>query len=129
MIRSHHRIPFLLAAVLVMMAGAMTAGGGFAQTNPPDPPPSLSDPGTAPNEMERGFDMFREGADAMLRGIFGEVGPALRALADRIGDLRNYESPEVQENGDILIRRKPDAPPYVPPPADPAAPTKPGVDL
>ena len=120
MIRPHHRAQFLAASLALM------AGGAFAQTNPPEPPSSLPDPG---NDVERGFDMFREGADAMLRGIFGEVGPALRALADRIGDLRNYEPPEVQENGDILIRRKPDAPPYVPPPADPETPAVPGVEL
>lgn len=121
---SHARFPLSLAAALLLGAGT-----AFGQATPPAPPPSLPDPGAPSGEMERGFDMFREGADTMLRGIFGELGPALRALADRIGDLRNYDTPEVLENGDILIRRKPDAPPYVPPPSDPDSPEAPGVEL
>ena len=33
----------------------------------------------------------------------------------QLDSLTYYELPEVQLNGDILIRRSPDAPPYVPP--------------
>lgn len=67
--------------------------------------------------------------------IAEEVAPAIRdmkALADQFGpaiapavekflglvdDMTNYEMPEMQPNGDILIRRKPDAPPVQPPAA------------
>jgi hypothetical protein len=38
----------------------------------------------------------------------------MMALVD---DMTNYELPEMLENGDIIIRRKPDAP-VVEPPAD-----------
>lgn len=67
--------------------------------------------------------------------IADEVAPAIRdmkALADQFGpaiapavekflglvdDMTNYEMPEMQPNGDILIRRKPDAPAIQPPAA------------
>lgn len=68
--------------------------------------------------MERGFRQLLDGlmqdmepalddmADALK-----ELQPMARQLADLIGDARFYEAPERLENGDILIRRKPDAPP------------------
>jgi hypothetical protein len=50
-----------------------------------------------------------------LEFLSTEIGPALIELVGRIDDLQNYEPPEFLENGDIIIRRSPDAPPYVPP--------------
>ena len=81
-------------------------------------------------------------AITQLRGLMNEMGPSLRemesALKDvqpeirkllaLVDDLRNYQSPERLPNGDILIRRKPDAPPLVAP--DGSTPPKEGeVDL
>ena len=78
--------------------------------------------------MERGAQMFLEGilkemepaigelqgmADDMgpaLRNFAAEMGPKLSALLDEIEDWSVYEAPEVLPNGDIIIRRKPDAP-------------------
>lgn len=94
-------------------------------------------------DMDQGMTLMQEGAQLLLRGLldeleprldeFGtemqdlaeELGPAFRlmteemgaavaALLARIDDVRNYEAPVFLDNGDILIRRKPDAPPYVP---------------
>lgn len=45
------------------------------------------------------------------------VGPAVEKLLALVDDMTNYELPQMQENGDILIRRKPDAPAAVPPAA------------
>jgi hypothetical protein len=49
---------------------------------------------------------------------FGEfaqsVGPAFGALLERIDDLRYYEAPEILPNGDIIMRRSPDAPVWEP---------------
>lgn len=62
-----------------------------------------------------------EMADAMK-----ELEPMVKQLADLIGDVRHYEQPERLENGDIIIRRKADAPPppklpeLAVPPLDPA---------
>ncbi|MEO0467614.1 MAG: hypothetical protein AAF216_13820, partial [Pseudomonadota bacterium] len=83
----------------------------------------------APSLMERGVEMFLEGLrqemePAMndLQGFaedmgpafrqFGEaMGPMMRDLFEKVDDINLYELPEVLPNGDIIIRRKPDAKP------------------
>ncbi|MCF6443907.1 hypothetical protein [Nereida sp. MMG025] len=83
--------------------------------------------------MERGIEMFFEGfmkevepltedlkqfAEDMepnLQALAERMGPALQQLSDKIDDMNNYEAPEVMPNGDIIIRRKPDAPERVSP--------------
>ncbi len=40
-----------------------------------------------------------------------EMGPALGALIDDVKDWSRYEAPEMLNNGDIIIRRKPDPEP------------------
>lgn len=84
---------------------------------------------------DEGFSLMEEGAQMILRGLrqqmepamddlqsmveeFGpamdqfatELGPILADLLQKADDLTNYEQPEVLPNGDIIIRRKPDAP-------------------
>lgn len=64
-------------------------------------------------EMEPAIDEFQGFADDMgpaLRDFAAEMGPKLSALLDEIEDWSVYEAPEVLPNGDIIIRRKPDAP-------------------
>ncbi|KAA9009912.1 hypothetical protein [Histidinibacterium aquaticum] len=88
-------------------------------------------------EMNEGFSLMEEGSRLVLRGLVEELGPAIdqmeglseemrdsvRALASEMGpairdmvrlidQAQYYEGPEVLPNGDIIIRRKPDAPPY-----------------
>lgn len=84
-----------------------------------------------------GFDLMQEGARLFLDGIMREMAPAidemartmqeaepvLRSILALVDDLRQYEAPERLPNGDILIRRKPGAPP---PPALPPASDAPG---
>lgn len=86
----------------------------------------------APSDTEDGFSLMEEGAKLLFRGLMSEMEPALdemgRALSEMepafqellalIDDIRNYDPPRVLENGDILIPRKPDAPPpkFLPPP-------------
>ena len=78
--------------------------------------------------MERGAEMFLRGlmtevepAIDDLRGLAEEVAPTLREFSDELGprlgeiltmidDLGNYQRPEILPNGDIIMRRKPDAP-------------------
>ncbi len=73
---------------------------------------------------EEGFSLLEEGAKIILRSLMDEVepalkdmqegfgeamdemGPALGKLAEMIGDIRNYQPPEMLPNGDIIIRRK-----------------------
>jgi hypothetical protein len=99
---------------------------------------------SAPEDDGEGLSLMQEGARLLFEGLMNEMKPALRdleglteemaqqlepalefltteigpafmALIARIDDLRNYEMPEFLENGDIIIRRSPDAPPFVPP--------------
>ena len=50
-----------------------------------------------------------------------EMGPAMIELMDEVKDWSAYEAPEILENGDIIIRRKPQEPaPEISP--DPTAP-------
>lgn len=88
-----------------------------------------------PSLMERGLALFFEGFRQEMEPALDEMGkaleqlgpavaPALEKLMALVDDMTNYEMPEMLENGDIIIRRKPDAPP-VEAPAD----ASPGVDL
>ncbi|NNU81497.1 AAA+ family ATPase [Halovulum dunhuangense] len=46
-----------------------------------------------------------------MQRMMAEIMPRLQELAETLGGLSNYEMPEVLPNGDIIIRRKSDAPP------------------
>ncbi|MGP3699336.1 AAA+ family ATPase [Rhodobacter sp. NSM] len=97
-------------------------------------------------DVEEGFSLLNEGAKLLFRGLMdemepamrdmgeamGELQPALKDLLAKVDDLSNYEMPERLPNGDILIRRKADAPPLPEdtPEAEPGAPSDaPGIDL
>jgi hypothetical protein len=45
-----------------------------------------------------------------------EMGPGLAAFLNSVDDVRHYELPEFLPNGDIILRRKPDAPVWSPDP-------------
>jgi hypothetical protein len=82
--------------------------------------------------MQRGAEMFWKGLrDEMapslleleelmskigpsMQGFLTEMGPALAEIAEKVEDWSRYEAPEILPNGDIIIRRKPDAPESVP---------------
>ena len=73
-------------------------------------------------EMEPAIEDFRgfaEMAEPHLRALLSEMGPALMQVLDRIDDIANYEAPEILDNGDIIIRRRREAPEFTP---DPDAP-------
>lgn len=90
-------------------------------------------------EIEEGFSLMEEGAKLLFRGILTEIepaiddftglaldlepalemlatdmGPALLDLMQTLDSVRYYETPEILPNGDIIIRRSPDAPEYQP---------------
>ncbi|MDX8347624.1 AAA+ family ATPase [Cognatiyoonia sp. IB215446] len=90
-------------------------------------------------EITDGFNLMEEGARMLMRGLMSEVepaitglrdsledmapelgefvvtmGPALSDLLNQVDDFNNYQAPEFLPNGDIIIRRKPDAPIWVP---------------
>lgn len=87
----------------------------------------------SPSLMEEGAKLFFQGLlDQMdpalddLRGLADQIEPTLQDFADKMGpafirlmaavdDIANYDMPEFLPNGDIIIRRSPDAPPFTPP--------------
>jgi hypothetical protein len=102
--------------------------------------PALTQEAEVPGD-EDGFSLMEEGARLFMRGIMSEmepaldemrktvdelgpafaefaqaIGPAFAELLDTVDDIRNYDAPEILPNGDIIIRRKPDAPDWVPDP-------------
>ncbi len=65
-------------------------------------------------EMEpalRELDRLGEEIEPAIRSFAEEMGPALRDLMTTVEDWSAYEAPEILPNGDILMRRKQDAPP------------------
>ncbi|MEM9318771.1 MAG: hypothetical protein AAGA70_07160 [Pseudomonadota bacterium] len=85
------------------------------------------------NVFNDGLDLFGEGARLMLEGLREEMQPMLdeiepffedemipmlQSLGEMIDDLSAYELPERLPNGDIIIRRSPDAPPWNAPDTD-----------
>jgi hypothetical protein len=64
------------------------------------------------DEIEPAMDEM--GAAITLLGK--DMGPVVAQLLGQIDDLRNYRAPEVLPNGDIILRRIPDAPDYDPDP-------------
>lgn len=93
------------------------------------------------SDVEDGFSLMEEGARMLMRGLMAEmepaitdlregfedmgpafaefarsVGPAFAELLDQVDDFRNYQAPEFLPNGDIILRRKPDAPVWQPDP-------------
>ncbi|RCW88726.1 hypothetical protein [Paracoccus lutimaris] len=93
------------------------------------PPGADQDP--AP-ESDSGGSIFERGMESFMQNMLKEAEPHLDRLGRDLGDtvnslrpvlgdigalmddVKNYQAPERLENGDILIRRRADAPP--PPP-------------
>lgn len=64
-------------------------------------------------DIEPAIDDFRTLAEEFgpqMQELLIEMGPKLEELLEHIDDITNYEAPEILPNGDIIIRRKPDAP-------------------
>ena len=81
------------------------------------------------SQIRDGLDLFGEGARLILEGLRDEMAPVLEEvrpfleeemlpfleqLGSLIDDITVYELPERLPNGDIIIRRSPDAPPWEP---------------
>ncbi|MBY6202270.1 hypothetical protein KUV65_12910 [Maritalea mobilis] len=77
-------------------------------------------------DMSEGLGLLREGSRMILENLLDEMRPMLeearpffedemlpflQELGRQIDDLTAYELPERLPNGDIIIRRSPDAPP------------------
>lgn len=105
----------------LILVAALAAAPALAQVYEP---PKADEP--APEDsLESGIENFlnnllgqaqphldRLGRD--LGDTLGSVGPVFKDIGALMDDVSNYQAPERLENGDILIRRRADAPP--PPP-------------
>ncbi|MDQ2064937.1 hypothetical protein Q9295_01000 [Xinfangfangia sp. CPCC 101601] len=65
------------------------------------------------SEMEPALDDMARALDE-ARPLIEEIGPQISQLLEVMGDIRYYERPLILPNGDIIIRRSKDAPPYDP---------------
>lgn len=54
-----------------------------------------------------------------------EMGPAFVDIFGRIDSIQNYEPPTLMPNGDIVLRRRSDAPEWTPPAAETPEPDMP----
>jgi len=100
----------------------------------------LATPAFAQEEEPSGFGLITEGAGQILQGFRDEAAPAIDGLADlgagvlptvtaivrelgpgffetfaQVDSIANYEAPAFLPNGDIVVRRSPDAPAWTPP--------------
>lgn len=92
---------------------------------PADAPESGGDDNEGGSLFERGMEGFMQNmlkeAEPHLERLGRDLGDTVNSLRPVLGDIgklmddvKNYQAPERLENGDILIRRRADAPP--PPP-------------
>ena len=109
----HAVVRMLCLAVMLGLAGPVQAQDPLPETE------------TTPEaDLRRGLELLGEGAREMFEGLMDEMRPLLEdevvPMLERLGalidDLSHYEMPELLPNGDILIRRAPDAPPLQDPP-------------
>ena len=128
----------LARALTIVLGSSLVAALVALPATAQDDPPSL---------MERGAEMFFQGmieeiqpaledfagmareVGPRLQLLVHEMGPALTEIIGQIDDIRNYEPPAFLPNGDIILRRSPDAPPFKPPQATPDAEATPDVDV
>ena len=69
------------------------------------------------NEMEPAIDELQGLAQEIgprMQMFTQEMGPAFADLFDQVDDLSHYEPPVFLPNGDIIMRRREDAPAFVP---------------
>jgi len=111
------RIALTLIACLIALPAA-------AQETTPEEPPEDTAP-LLPFLEEFGQDMMRQFQEEIapdlermmekmgpeMERLMAEMLPRLQELGETLGGLTMYELPEILPNGDIIIRRRQDAPP------------------
>lgn len=92
-------------------------------------PAVAQDSDTDPSDVTEGLGLLGEGTRLIFEGLMeemrpmleearpyfeDEVLPFLNRMGELMDDVTSYELPERLPNGDIIIRRSPDAPEFVP---------------
>ena len=112
-------VPVFVSAQLWSPPSAQTDEAAPKDGVPEDGTGAENDPfaGGLENFMQNMLNEAAPHLDKLSRDL-GDIGNSLRPVLGDIGklmdDVKNYQAPERLENGDILIRRRADAPP--PPP-------------
>lgn len=122
------RMKLIAAAALTLALGAPLLAQQWQMPPAEDAPnaaPQAQDPLTTPGDNSDGLEQDLEGImsemfqrlQPHLEGLANELSstadefrPALNELGGVMDDIANYERPERLPNGDILIRRRADAP-------------------
>lgn len=119
----------LIAALLAGLAAGqpgLVRAQGYEPPMADEAPPGETEPG------DDGLSLIERGVGILMQNLWQDVGPdldrlgqdmsqalsrmspVLEDLSTLVDDLGNYQAPERLANGDVIIRRKPGAPP--PPP-------------
>lgn len=112
-------VPVFVSAQLWSPPSAQTDEAAPKDGVPEDGTGAENDPfaGGLENFMQNMLNEAAPHLDKLSRDL-GDIGNSLRPVLGDIGklmdDVKNYQAPERLENGDVLIRRRADAPP--PPP-------------
>jgi len=84
-------------AICLSLAQPIAAENEELPTEPLFPEGTLSDL----------LNWFSDDGERLFQDFLTELGPQFEALRNQVQDWTLYETPEVLENGDIIIRRKP----------------------
>ncbi|WP_227493347.1 hypothetical protein [Paracoccus kondratievae] len=114
----------IIPSIMWMLAAPVALAQGYEPPLADNPAPETT-PEEAPRTLEEGLENFMRNmlndAEPLLDQLGRDMGdtlsavtPVLKDIGKLMDDVRNYQAPERLENGDILIRRRADAPP--PPP-------------
>lgn len=76
--------------------------------------PTISDFAETMQELGPQMRELGETHGPQLRELLTEMGDDLLLFMHRVDDLRHYQAPEFLPNGDIILRRKPNAPSFEP---------------
>lgn len=79
-----------------------------------DVEPAMQDMATALRDLGPQLQSLIQEHGPELRALVDEMGTDLAQIFDQIDDITNYQAPEFLPNGDIILRRKPDAPAFDP---------------
>jgi hypothetical protein len=111
--------------LIPVFALSLIAAPLAAQTDAPTPDDGVSLMEEGAKLLLRGFLTEMEPALDDLQNLAEEMGPRMQLLTDQMGpafaellgqidDITQYQAPEFLPNGDIIIRRRDDAPDFVP---------------
>jgi len=71
--------------------------------------PLSADDSRSPLPSDEEMQQLGDMAERWMRDFADRMSPMVQQLREMVDDLNAYEAPELLPNGDIIIRRKPDA--------------------